>query len=130
MIKKCSTILLLLIGAGCFPVSSVSAAEVTLNSHPAKCISLKQGNICYQKIHMQWQATEAADYCLYNQIEAEPVKCWQGMDNGEYSFEFSFAKTQHYVMRQQGKSDDLAISTIEVKWVYKVRRNQFSWRVF
>jgi hypothetical protein len=108
----------------------VSAADISLTSKPAKCVSLKQGNICYQDILMQWQASEVGDYCLYNQLEPEPIQCWQGNDHGQYSFEFNFAETQQYVMRQQDQSEDLAVATIEVKWVYKVRRNQFSWRVF
>jgi hypothetical protein len=128
--EKCSIFILLLIGLGGLQVTPVSAADITLSSKPAKCVSLKKGNICYQNIMMQWQASEVADYCLYNQLEPEPIKCWQAKDHGAYSFEFSFAETQQYVMRQQDQSDDLAVATIEVKWVYKVRRNQFSWRVF
>jgi hypothetical protein len=128
--EKCSIFLLLLIGIGAFPIMPASAADLTLISKPAKCVSLKQGNICYQDIVMHWQSSEAADYCLYNQMEPEPIKCWQEQDHGEFGFEFSFAETQKYVMRLQGENKDLATSTIEVKWVYKVRRNQFSWRVF
>lgn len=128
--KQHSLLMLILSTVLCLTLQSASAAEIKLTSQPAKCVSLKQGNICYQDIVMRWQASLAADYCLYHKIEPEPLKCWQAQDHGEYKFEFKFAETQQYVLRQQGQDEDLAQSSIEVKWVYKVRRNQFSWRVF
>jgi hypothetical protein len=106
------------------------AGEFSLLSQPAKCVSLKQGNICYQDIHMVWQAPQAGDFCLYNQAESEAMKCWEGVDRGEYNFEFSFAESQHYALRAKQQQTDLASSSIEVKWVYRARRNHFSWRVF
>ena len=119
-----------LAGLSCCFLTSVFADEVTLISHPAKCVSLKQGNTCYQTINLQWQAENKADYCLFNEAQGEALKCWSGQKQGEYVFEFSSAETQHYVLRQQGSNENLAQSSVEVKWVYKVRRNQFGWRVF
>lgn len=130
--NQCSTItiILLLTGMGLLTVKSVLAVEINLASQPAKCVSLKQGNICYQEVHMQWSSSETADYCLYNQAQEKPLKCWQQMDSGEYEFDFAFPQTQQYVLRYKGRAKDLANAVIEVKWVYKARRNRFSWRVF
>jgi hypothetical protein len=130
MMKKHAIIIVLLVSTGLLNGFPVQAAEMSLTSHPAKCVSLKQGNICYQEIQMLWQASEVGDYCLYNREQTEPLKCWQGMDHAEYNFEFNYPDSQQYVMRESHAQDDLATTSIEVKWVYKARRNQFSWRVF
>lgn len=129
MNKRFSIIILLSGVVGLLPLNML-AAEVILSSHPAKCVSLKQGNVCYQEVHMQWRSSEAADYCLLNHEQEKPLKCWQHQDHGSLRFEFEFPETQKYVIRKAGSEDDLASTVIEVKWVYKVRRSQSSWRVF
>jgi hypothetical protein len=128
--EKCSIKALFTLWVGCLSSSTLQAEEVTVISQPSKCVSLKQGNICYQDISIQWHAPHASDYCLFQQQKTEPLKCWQGVNQGIYNFEFSSAQTQQYVIRQQGENEDLGHAVIEVKWVYKERRNQFGWRVF
>ncbi len=74
--NKCSTIaiILFLTGTVLLTVTQALAVDINLTSQPAKCVSLKQGNICYQDIHMQWSASEIADFCFYNQEQTKPLK--------------------------------------------------------
>ena len=110
---------------------AANAERSTLTSKPTKCVSLKQGTICYQDVLMKWQTEQKDDYCLYNQAQAEALKCWHQLNNGVYEFEFSYPQTQQYVLRIKGQNSTLAKTVIEVKWVYKARRNKrFNWRVF
>ena len=112
-------------------LGSVQAQEVQLQVQPAKCVSLNQGTICYQNIQLEWHAEQSADYCLFQQGQEQPLQCWQQQSQGRLKFEFAHDQTQHYILKKKREDQILATTVVEVKWVYKGRRNnRFGWRVF
>ncbi len=102
-----------------------------LISKPQRCIALHQGQVCYQRIEVRWQAPTAADYCLFWAAEVQPLGCWQQQQQGHMIIEFASdgSRTLRLIERHSGA---LAAETrIEVAWVYKAStRRKTHWRLF
>jgi hypothetical protein len=115
---------------GCLTLP-VIAHDGVLEAQPAKCVSLKQGNVCYAKVTLHWHTAKTGDYCLYQLEQEQPLQCWQQVTQGKHRFEFAFPATQHYQLRGADQQEVIAQTRVEVKWVYKSRRDRrFNWRVF
>lgn len=101
-----------------------------LTSTPAKCVSLKQGRTCYQKIAFRWKTDTAANYCLYQQDKDEPIKCWSQKSQGYVDYHFAQKNSLNYFLRLNNHENSIASTTIEVKWVYKRHSDRYGWRIF
>ena len=107
-----------------------SAQDPQLVSTPAKCVSMKQGRTCYQEVVFHWKTDEVANYCLYQQDEEKPLKCWTQQNQGYIDYQFSEKNSLSYVLRFQNSEDDIISTTVEVKWVYKRHSDRYGWRIF
>lgn len=102
-----------------------------LDIQPKKCVTLRQGQICYQDVDISWYASINDNYCLYIEKEDKPVRCWQKSTKGHLSIEFQGEYTQKFLLRKEGDQKNLASTILEVKWVYKNQRNlRTGWRMF
>ena len=107
------------------------AQDYRLMAKPAKCVSLTQGNICYQTVSFHWQAPKESAMCLLQQGQSQPLKCWRQADQGVYKHEFASDRSLGYQLVLQSDGSVLAETDVEVKWVYKGRKNnRYGWRVF
>lgn len=104
-------------------------ADSSLQLKPAKCVTLKQGNTCYQELKLSWQADINGHYCVYNSNRKEPIHCWNNVSKGEYSFEFKGMQSINFQLFKMPKNIPLAKQHFSVKWVYKARPNS-RWRLF
>lgn len=111
-------------------LSCVSAqADPLLELNPQKCVALKQGNICYQQVKLIWSVLQKGNYCVVEKSQSKELKCWNNASQGSLDFEFAQDKTEQYALIDMDKKQTIAQQKIEVKWVYKNRRNS-GWRVF
>jgi hypothetical protein len=97
---------------------------------PQKCITLKQGNNCYQDIEVDWQAKKPGNYCLTLSSQEIPVKCWSNTDKAVFEFEFIGSHSATLSLVESASNKLLGQANIEVKWVYRNRSRNLSWRVF
>lgn len=97
---------------------------------PAKCVSLRQGQVCYADVELQWQASQAGNYCLQSSTQATPLLCWNAERNGQFSGEISADKNVVFTLTAEGADTVLASAEMEMAWVYKKKRTAVSWRVF
>ena len=109
--------------------NSIALAENSLSLTPAKCVTLKQGNTCYQDLKVSWQADQLGYYCLFNSQNVEPEKCWKQANKGRVSFEFSGEKSVDYQLLKMPEKLPILQKHFSVKWVYKARPNN-RWRLF
>ncbi len=109
--------------------AGVETAQLHLK--PNRCVALHQGQVCYQKIQLSWNAPQAGNYCLYQQYTETPVFCWQGVIAGQYQYEFSSdTSVQLQLVNVQTKTP-VATAALEVAWVYKANtRRKTHWRLF
>lgn len=128
--KRISTLLGIVLLLPIESSAQESIDEVQLTSTPAKCVSLKQGRTCYQDIAFRWKSNTVANYCLYQQDEDEPIKCWPQQKQGYVDYHFAQTKSLNYFLRLKNQEDNIATTTVEVKWVYKRHSDRYGWRIF
>ena len=103
----------------------------TLTVTPNRCVALRQGQVCYQKVTFSWQQPEMGNYCLVELSTLDNVKCWSQVKTGKVMLDFQSDKSTDFVLRKEGTEDDLALVNITVSWVYKSsRRPKSSWKLF
>ncbi len=128
-LNRCLTLAFGLFIVSCFSFATASESE-SLQLTPNQCVTLKQGNRCYLDLGIKWQAPGLGHYCLYLENRLKPLKCWQDSRMGMHHFEFSEAQSTQLSLRDEGSGTTIAVSQIEVKWVYRSRSRSTSWRVF
>lgn len=110
-------------------VAGERAAE--LRASPGQCVTMKQGQHCYQDIRLSWRAAEAGDFCLYLEGGDAPLHCWRQAGAGEFEHEFARRESRRYLLRRGDSGEVVAEALVAVKWVYQRRSNHgFGWRVF
>ena len=121
---------LLIISSFCWPLAW-AAPEGHLELKPRRCVTLHEGQVCYQTFAVAWRADAAADYCLYQSGQADAIQCWMGASSGEGAYHLSAqASVVLYLARRDDKSP-IAQARAEVAWVYrKSFRRKSHWRVF
>jgi hypothetical protein len=132
MKKLSRTLLLTLLGALALISTSLARAnESLLKIKPTRCIALHEGQVCYQKLNISWQADLADSYCLYQQNNKTPLMCWENVAVGKWSYEFEGATTQKFMLLRKQDAKQIAEVSIEVAWVYDASSKREShWRVF
>ncbi len=107
------------------------ADENQLHIKPTRCIALHEGQVCYQTLSISWKAEVADTYCLYQQDNKVPLKCWDNLANGKWSYEFEGATTQKFMLVRKQDAKPIAEALIEVAWVYDASsRRESHWRIF
>ena len=128
-IKKLSLRLLPLL-LGLLPAIAY-ADENILRIKPVRCIALHEGQVCYQKLNISWQADLADSYCLYQQDNKTPLMCWDNLSAGRWTYEFEGKATQKFVLVRKQDAKQISEVSIEVAWVYDASsRRESHWRVF
>lgn len=115
------------------------SSEVKFQARPNRCITLRQGQVCYQKIAFEWSinhadsetTTATSEYCLVDKDHDLTIICWEGNDLTQFKFEFESTDERIYELRNQSSSTVLAQVKVNVAWVYKNSKNvSTGWRLF
>lgn len=102
-----------------------------LKSNTHRCVALRQGQTCYKKIQLQWQALQSGNYCLLNRENNTTLQCWHQESGGEIATEFESGVDVSYVLRNENGDEDLAEVVIKVSWVYEPKPDKANgWRLF
>lgn len=103
----------------------------TLTVTPKRCVALRQGQVCYQNITFTWQQATIGNYCLVELSTLNNIQCWSQQKMGKFTFDFQSDKSKTFVLRHEGKEDNLATTDITVSWVFKSsKRPRSSWKLF
>ncbi|MBQ4838890.1 MULTISPECIES: DUF3019 domain-containing protein [Pseudoalteromonas] len=101
-----------------------------LHASPTKCVALNQGRTCYADVVFDISAPEAGDYCLRESESKRILQCWANTDSFSYTLNFGSVESVSYELIAKAQRDVLAVTTIEVNWVHKVRTKKRRWRLF
>lgn len=132
--------LLVLLCAQVLPVSAQGDATITANNttdkpanlqlKPGRCVALHQGQVCYQRVQLQWRA-QVGNYCLYQKGAGHPLHCWQNVDAGDYVYAFASDTSVQLQLIDTQTQAIVAQAELEVAWVYKANtRRKTQWRLF
>ncbi len=105
--------------------------ETFLQIKPANCVALREGQICYQKLTINWRAATSDDYCLYQRGDNTPLVCWNNLMQGSSVYEFAGNSSTDFILVRQRDNQTIAKFTLEVAWVYDAKSHREShWRIF
>ncbi|HEY7774584.1 MAG TPA: DUF3019 domain-containing protein [Marinagarivorans sp.] len=97
---------------------------------PQKCVSLHEGQICYQQVTFQWLSAKEQPLCLYLVGSSKPMTCATTSERISFTLDFKASNEQTFELRSSG-GDIVSTATIEVVSVYKgKRRATTGWRLF
>ncbi|HEU4780484.1 MAG TPA: DUF3019 domain-containing protein [Steroidobacteraceae bacterium] len=78
---------LTMLAAGWFgaalPVVAAEPPPVRLVVKPLLCVVDKGATACNVTFDIRWKSILPAEYCLNDEAQAEPVRCWPSTDAGE-----------------------------------------------
>lgn len=134
-------LLLLLLGSSMHAHAQADASAATINSpatevallklKPGRCVALHQGQVCYQRVQLEWRAALAGHYCLYQKSADQPLHCWQNVSAGEYVYAFASDTSVQLQLLDAQTQALIAQAELEVAWVYKANtRRKTQWRLF
>lgn len=104
---------------------------VQLTVKPSRCISLHQGQVCYQQVTFSWQTPPGGHFCLYVEHSQDALTCWRGADKTGYDHEFEARESTHFEIRSKGQGRVLGRVKVQVASVYKTStRSHSRWRLF
>ncbi|MFT7559122.1 MAG: hypothetical protein ACI93R_001027 [Flavobacteriales bacterium] len=104
-------------------------AENSLHTKPNRCVALRQGQVCYQKIRLSWSTPAHSSYCLYEKDQEQALACWDGNKLSQYTYAFKSPESIQFEIISG--SIVIASSAVKVSWVYQSRKRESSnWRLF
>jgi len=102
-----------------------------INVVPKRCVALRKGQVCYQKVSFQWKTESPDDYCLFSAESKQPLHCWQQQSTGKFTLDFQSTETIIYNLRQTTSNANVAETEVTATWVYSnKKRKRSSWRLF
>ncbi len=126
-ISLCSLLIAFIYGN----ISKADNTEVSLKTKPSRCVALRQGQVCYQKVTLNWQAEVPGDYCLFEENSNSLLQCWSQSTSGKVKIPFKSDKDIRFTLRQKSTQRILTEATVIVAWVYKTSKQpRSSWRLF
>ncbi|SMF08449.1 Protein of unknown function [Alteromonadaceae bacterium Bs31] len=105
--------------------------EELLRVKPDRCIALRQGQYCYQKLEFSWATSGDQKFCLLSKGRVEPLVCWQGKKLTLFEYEFKSSQDQAFVLIELSSGKILDEVEVDVAWVYKSSKKvSTGWRLF
>ncbi|TMP35590.1 DUF3019 domain-containing protein [Pseudoalteromonas rubra] len=99
-----------------------------LQAAPNKCVALHEGRTCYTDVTFSISAPQLGDYCIRESSSKKILQCWANVSHFEYLLAFGSAESVSYELISKTKRDVLAVTTINVNWVHKVRNKKRRWQ--
>lgn len=107
-----ATSLLLLSGAAVQAGDDFPALD--LDVKPVLCIIDRSTPVCDLDFLVLWKSEETGDFCLFTDLDPEPLTCWQDRASGEHTDNRAVSNGFRYWMTPEGVDTELATVTIEV----------------
>ena len=91
-----------------------AAEDMSLSVKPVLCITDKRNPSCDMAFVVMWQSALTGYYCLFNDFDDAPVRCWNEERTGELSDERTVRENFSYWMTDRDLASRLAVVTVEV----------------
>lgn len=128
---------LTLLIAGCLSALQAAAADpppVRLNVKPLLCVLDKNATSCAVSFDIRWESTRAGEYCLNDEAQAVPLRCWPSALSGEHRQDRLVTQEFIFWLSPPAGSERVAQAKIEVLRVgstdrRRERRSRHVWDV-
>lgn len=103
----------------------------SISVKPDRCIALRQGQKCYQKLTFRVLTSDSGHYCIQQQEMNSPLVCWHGQELKTFHYKFVSTSDAYYSIIDKTSGDALADTKVQVAWVYRNKKKEPSgWRLF
>lgn len=96
---------------------------------PDKCVALRRGQICYQRVRLEFRSLVQGGYCLLASDQSAPLKCWTGVTQGKHFYQLASDSAIQFTLVDSANKT-LAETQVSIAWVYKKSRKRSTWRLF
>jgi DUF3019 family protein len=121
---------------GCLTALPSVAADppVRLNVKPLLCVLDKDATACTVTFDIRWKSTRAAEYCLNDEAQPTPLRCWPSAIAGEHTQERLVTEEFTFWLSPPAGAERVAEAKIEVLRVgstdrRRERRSRHVWDV-
>lgn len=141
--KVVISILCFLVGMSPFSVVSADTIPSPIKLSSEQCVTLNQGQVCYQKIRFRWKlsvkkmallsrkSNTNKSICLSSNQTKKVLKCWKNTNSGKYQIDFQSSNDVIFTLHTEDMKTPLARTAVKVVWVYQYNpRVRKSWRLF
>lgn len=87
---------------------------VRLSVKPLLCITDERTPSCEMSFLVAWKSEETGYYCVFNDFEDQPLRCWSERQSGEMSDDRTVQSDFSYWINQGRDEPELALVTVEV----------------
>ena len=127
LVKRWSLLVCLVVALSSLPVS-IALADTFVSVTPQRCVTLREGQPCFIRLRLVWEADPARSVCAYG-VDVEPLACWQDSRGDVLVVEQRLLKNTPFTLRD-ADGVEVATTSVTVAWVYKSRRTRRRWRLF
>ncbi len=127
---------LTLLLAACLTALEANAAEppVRLIVKPLLCVIDKNATACAVTFDIRWKSALAAEYCLNDEAEPKPLRCWPSAVSGEHRHERLVTQDFAFWLSPPSGGERVAEAKVEVLRVgssdrRRERRSRHVWDV-
>ena len=116
------------------PVAGADSAPVRLNIKPLLCLLDKNATSCAVTFDIRWKSALAGEYCLNDEAQPLPLRCWPKALSGEHSQDRLVTQDFFFWMSSATGNERVAEAKIEVLRVgstdrRRERRSRHVWDV-
>ena len=106
-------VLLLLFGSA-LAEDRVTADQVRLDVRPVLCILDARTAACDMAFLVLWQSEVETSYCLFSELAADALRCWQEAAAGRHEERRLVERTFRFWLAADAAGEPLAAVTVEV----------------
>ncbi len=89
-------------------------AAVSLQVKPLLCIIDQFAPSCAMKFQLRWQSVRLGDFCVNNDLQPLPLRCWDQSRNGELREQRVVSQDFSYWLSEPLHSERQAVVKVEV----------------
>jgi len=108
----------LLTAACLFAMTSVSneaaGEDLRLSVKPVLCVIDSRNRSCDMSFVVAWESAESGYYCLFNDFDEAPLRCWTSQRKGETTDDRAVKENFSFWMTGEDFADRLAQVDVEV----------------
>lgn len=105
----------------------------SLVTSPGVCVLQDEQQRCETQVAFLWEVPEKDNYCLWEEGQSQPLRCWQQSWSGTWQVQLTATDSKTYILRTE-KQLEISRTTIRVigalEQRIRARRRSGFWRVF
>ncbi len=96
------------------PLRAAEPTPLTLRIKPSLCVTDRLTPTCDMALAIRWSSVAAGSFCLSNDLQTAPLRCWDDASLGEHAERRTVRDPLTYWLALPGTLERLAVAQVEV----------------